>query len=231
MEKIYCVYKHTSPSNKTYIGITCRKPEYRWNNGKGYCNNKHFTNAINKYGWDNFIHEILFEGLTKEEACQKEIELISYYKSNQMDFGYNLSSGGECTTQGCHFVFSEEHKRKIGEAQKGKKVTEESRRKMSDAHTGVPLSEKHKKSLSEALKGEKNGFYGKHHSEETKRKFSKPVIMYDLNNKETNRFNSLTEACREMNLPKHAFKNVSECCRGKRKTAYGFIWRYADETQ
>lgn len=34
--KSYTVYKHTSPSGKVYIGITCRKPEYRWNHGKGY---------------------------------------------------------------------------------------------------------------------------------------------------------------------------------------------------
>lgn len=32
----YTVYKHTSPSGKVYIGITKRKPEYRWNKGKGY---------------------------------------------------------------------------------------------------------------------------------------------------------------------------------------------------
>ena len=32
----YTVYKHISPSGKVYIGITKRKPEYRWNKGKGY---------------------------------------------------------------------------------------------------------------------------------------------------------------------------------------------------
>lgn len=32
----YCVYKHTSPSGKVYVGITKLKPKYRWNNGKGY---------------------------------------------------------------------------------------------------------------------------------------------------------------------------------------------------
>lgn len=32
----YCVYKHTSPSGKVYVGITELKPKYRWNNGKGY---------------------------------------------------------------------------------------------------------------------------------------------------------------------------------------------------
>lgn len=47
--KDYVVYMHVLPNKKRYIGITCRKPEYRWNYGKGYIENKHFYNAILKY--------------------------------------------------------------------------------------------------------------------------------------------------------------------------------------
>ena len=59
----FYVYKHTSPSGKCYIGITCQEPEYRWgNNGCKYTERKSdgqlkhpkFANAILKYGWDNF---------------------------------------------------------------------------------------------------------------------------------------------------------------------------------
>ena len=64
----YSVYKHTSPNGKVYIGITSRKPEQRWSNGYGYVKNKHFTHAINKYGWENIKHEILFSNLTKEST-------------------------------------------------------------------------------------------------------------------------------------------------------------------
>lgn len=91
----YCVYKHTSPSGKVYIGITRQNPLVRWCNGFGYRGQSYFFKSILKYGWDNFTHEILFTGLTKEEACQREIELIDLYKSNQREFGYNISSGGE----------------------------------------------------------------------------------------------------------------------------------------
>ena len=70
---MYTVYKHTTPSGKIYIGITSNDPKYRWKNGYGYMNNKYFFNAIKKYGWNNISHEILFTGLSEEEAYSKEI--------------------------------------------------------------------------------------------------------------------------------------------------------------
>lgn len=94
IDKKYTVYKHTSPSGKCYIGITSTKPQYRWWYGKGYSNNPYFYRAIQKYGWDNFQHDILFTGLTKEEAEQKEIELIAFYNSTNIKYGYNIKAGG-----------------------------------------------------------------------------------------------------------------------------------------
>ena len=94
MEKSYYIYKHTSPNGKIYIGVTCKSPKRRWNNGKGYAKNKHFYSAIQKYGWENIKHEIIADGLTKEEASQKEKDLILLYKSNDPKFGYNNTSGG-----------------------------------------------------------------------------------------------------------------------------------------
>ena len=76
--KLYTVYKHTSPSGKVYIGITCRKPEYRWNHGRGYkeIDQPLFYRAIKKYGWDNITHEILYSGLQEKDAKNLEISLI-----------------------------------------------------------------------------------------------------------------------------------------------------------
>ena len=88
---------HICPNNKKYIGITCQEPEKRWINGKGYKTNDYFFRAIKKYSWRNIQHKILYEHLTKEEAEQKEIELIAFYKSNQREYGYNVESGGNCT--------------------------------------------------------------------------------------------------------------------------------------
>lgn len=92
----YFVYKHTAPNGKVYIGITCKiNPQKRWNNGAGYQQQKHFYNAILKYGWDNFRHEIILFGLDKLTACQKEVELIAEYQSMNPKYGYNTRSGGD----------------------------------------------------------------------------------------------------------------------------------------
>lgn len=90
----YKVYKHTCPNGKVYIGITKDKPEKRWMSGWGYKTCIYFFKAIVKYGWINIKHEILFENLTKKEAEQKEIELISAYNSCDRNFGYNIDLGG-----------------------------------------------------------------------------------------------------------------------------------------
>lgn len=97
MQNNYTIYMHTNIiNNKKYIGITSREPKVRWQNGSGYKYNKYFYRAICKYGWDNgFIHTIIETGLSEEDACKKEIELISFYKTNNQSYGYNLSSGGE----------------------------------------------------------------------------------------------------------------------------------------
>lgn len=92
---IYSVYMHTSPSGKRYIGITKQKPTQRWGNGRNYKSNLHFTSAIEKYGWDNFTHEILCEVDTLEKAKELEILLIAKYRSDEREFGYNISKGGD----------------------------------------------------------------------------------------------------------------------------------------
>ena len=81
-DKMYIVYQHKNKTNgKMYFGITSRKPSERWGrDGSGYKSTPHFFSAIMKYGWDNFEHNIVREGLTKEEACQLERQLINNIK-------------------------------------------------------------------------------------------------------------------------------------------------------
>ena len=94
-KKDYSIYIHTNKLNdKKYIGITRQTPERRWQKGKGY-EGTYFGNAISKYGWDGFKHEIIMQGLTKEEACNLEITLIRVHDTTNKEKGYNLSEGGQ----------------------------------------------------------------------------------------------------------------------------------------
>ena len=85
---------HTSPSGKVYIGIA-KDVKHRWRScGKGYKGSTLIWYAIQKYGWDNFSHEILADSLTREEASQLEKETIAKYNSTDPAYGYNLTNGG-----------------------------------------------------------------------------------------------------------------------------------------
>lgn len=90
-ENKYCVYIHTNKTNqKRYIGMTKLKPQDRWGNtGNGYRNQEEFYNDIKQYGWDGFDHEVIYSGLSKREAQEKEIELIKEYKTHDSNYGYN----------------------------------------------------------------------------------------------------------------------------------------------
>ena len=165
-ERKWCVYCHTNKINgKKYIGITSRMPENRWRDGNGYSNQVVFWKAIQKYGWNNFIHEIVAEGLTEEEAKQMEVKLIALYKTNcrryyKPTYGYNMTDGGEGT---CGRFTTEETRQKISLSLTGRIMSEESRRKMSQSRKGVSFTEEHKRKIGESQ-------LGKHVSGETKKK-------------------------------------------------------------
>lgn len=117
---MYTVYMHEHRySGKKYIGITSQDVYKRWGNGKNYKPSSHFRNAVEKYGWDMFRHEILYTGLTFEEACRYEAELIAKYRTNEREYGYNNSVGGEKGALGNHHKLSEETRKKMSLAKKG----------------------------------------------------------------------------------------------------------------
>ena len=106
-EKNFVLYLHITPSGKKYFGITGQKPEKRWRKGNGYSHNKHFVNAIEKYGWNSIAHIILADDLTKEDAYLFEQILIALYDTTDPNKGYNLTTGGD------HFNHSETVKRRM----------------------------------------------------------------------------------------------------------------------
>lgn len=87
----YYIYKHKNLYNgKVYIGKTYKPPEVRWGDGGNYRTSKEFYKDIIEYGWfDGFTHEVLYSGLSSEEAIIKECEEI--VKHNSVNMGYNSS--------------------------------------------------------------------------------------------------------------------------------------------
>lgn len=205
---MYSVYKHTNKINsKVYIGITGRTPEKRWANGSGYKpkgknQSAYFYNAILKYGWDSFTHEILYTELTKQQAEQIEIFLIGQYKSNQREFGYNIDNGGNCRGK-----MSEETKKKISKSWSENRETRS--KKISDGKKGYKFTEEHKKHLSDAKKGRKANN-------------RKPVDQYSLNMEFIKHWDSLEDVQCVLGICK---ANICRAIKNN-KTAGGYRWKY-----
>ena len=113
------IYKATNIiNNKVYIGqtihpLSVRKSQHERSHEYGY--KTAFSNAIRKYGKENFKWEVIYETDSIKDLNEKESYYIEYYKSLVTENGYNLKGGG-----GNDFL-TQEVKNKIGEAQLGEK--------------------------------------------------------------------------------------------------------------
>lgn len=240
----YSVYKHTCPNGKCYIGITRQKPTTRWGKGKGYNANIHFKRAIDAYGWENIIHEVLYEGLTQKEACDKERELISKYHSNNPQYGYNHTSGGQLgvvlndevrktISQRLKEFYSThpEKCKEIAERVKGFTHTEEARRKISNAKRGrsIKRTPEQNKRVSEANKkayavGTKAREIASARCRENGYKARVGVVQYTLEGEKVAEYESMCAARRATGI---GSGNISKCCAGKACSASGYRWAYA----
>jgi hypothetical protein len=170
-----------SINGKWYIGesvdIKYRKSKHfstlKYNSHK----NDYLQRSWNKYGKEVF--EFIILELCEEESLEsKEREWITKYKSNNFEFGYNLTNGGNAGKR-----MTEEAKNKLRNSIKkhwllnthpmlGKSHTQEAKNKISAGHCGKPLSDEHKKKLAKASKGNKYSL-GHKHTDESKAKMSK----------------------------------------------------------
>lgn len=232
----YSVYKLTAPNGKVYIGITSRDPKIRWNSGNGYKYNKHFYDAIQKYGWKNIKKDVLYSGISQEDAYRLEIELISKYRSNDREFGYNKSSGGESSVRGLHWHQSKETIEKRAQKMRGRKLTQEHRKKLSEAHKGQvshnkgkTISKETRTKISNTLKK----WNSEHESPNKGRKYKKtqeailatsrghykPVVCVETGII----YESITHAAKSNKIDS---SSLSKVCKGLRETAGGYHWRY-----
>lgn len=209
----YLIYRHRRLSDGIvfYIGLGCCKSRAYSRSGR----NKYWHNIVKKHG---YIIEILKFNLSKEEAVELEQFLISVYGRLDLKTGIlvNMTDGGDGTNK-----MSPESIEKRRQKTKGLKISQERKDHLSMLFKGRFVSDETK--LKQSLKqiGDKNSFYNKTHTIETKNKMSKNRSG-SLNHKSTivvnleNGFfyDTIKEAALAYNLNKGT---LSDYLIGKRK--------------
>lgn len=220
------IYKITNKiDNKCYIGqstnlksrIKSHKSMLKHNNERNIL----LKRATEKYGYKNFEIEII-KYCIEEELDYYELYFIQYYSSYKRNKGYNIELGGN---QNKHL--SKKQIEKMRNTKKGKLMGKE------NPFYGRKHTEESKKKISEANKGNK-GCLGRFMSEETRRKIGeankwnriKTVNCYTLDNIFLKTYPSVAEAARQLNVKSSSL--IAQCSRGKRKSAYGYKWKYAE---
>lgn len=112
---------------------------------------------------------------------------------------------------------SKEHKEKLSASLKGRKLSKETRRKISERAKGRRHTKEAKQKMSLAK-------LGKPCPTNARLTNSKPVVAL---NKDTHEivfvFNSMSDGARWCDV---AVQSICACCKGQRKSAGGYIWKY-----
>lgn len=202
------IYKITNSLNgKIYIGKTSSTVETRWKEHQedATCRSKKHRplyTAIQKYGADKFIIEQIEEVPNDAVACEREIFWIEYYGSFKN--GYNATKGGDGRQYADYdLIFA-----LFNEGKTGKEICQIT----GYTDKTVTLALKQKGVSEEARKA-------RGHTQ------SQAVLMLNKNTSQVLQvFSSLTEAERFLDKP-GGRRHISEVCRGKRQTAYGYKWK------
>jgi group I intron endonuclease len=219
------IYKIVNPEGKVYIGLS-KNIFLRWShykNSSSMGSNSLLKNSLKKYGYDKHIFEIkeyvefqlnLTEQQNNKILRERERYWIDFYQSDTI--GLNQNRGGCGTSK-----HSPESKQKISKALKGKpKPPNFGEKRSKDFYT-----EEWRKKLSESSKGKSRGkgiSKNKGRVSPNKGK-GKPILQYDLNMNLIQEYPTLTQASHSLQIPQPC---ISECLRGKHKTAGGFIFQY-----
>lgn len=204
------VYKYTSPSGKVYIGQTTREVYRRrmwFGSGRHTGGNSKIDRARKKYGPENFIYGILIKNYyssiesATEDLNRWETYYIGYYDSYRN--GYNCTLGGDGSRG---YKPTVETRVNISKSLKGKKKPVGFGTKVSVNMKGVPKSDSCKRKLSKARKS-----------------IAKQILQFTLEGTLIKVWDNIDAVSKNFNCSR---ETVAACCRGKRKTALGFTWKY-----
>lgn len=190
---------------KKYIGssvtIRTRLYSHRSELRNNHHRNAKLQNAFNKYGEKFFVVCVL-------ELCEPIVSTILFLEQKYLDLNpeYNIAKiAGTSYNKNC----SEENRTKWRNNKLGTKLSQETKDRISFSNIGRKFSKETKLKISIAAKGV--GF--------------KPVLQYTKSGKFLKEFASLGEAGLSLGN-KYKYINISLCCRGTRKSASGYKWRF-----
>lgn len=231
----FSVYKHTNKKNgKIYIGITGQDVKRRWQNGSGYYGT-YFYNAIKKYGWDGFAHEVLYTDLTKAEAERIEVSLIAEYQSNKREHGYNIADGGNVVFGNHERIGSKNHKSESVNVYdcNGNYITTYESQNIAAKELGINRKGITKNCIggSSTYKGYIFTYANKSYVKKKKYPTGKhpnhhktAVYLLDDDGNVIERYASLIEAAEKHHCRANG---ISKCCNGYLKTYQGRRWSSA----
>ena len=224
MGYIYCIYYKEQP---VYVGQTIKTIEERW---QEHCqaarrNEKHKHYNIHNFMFDNGINNFSIKEIEKTNKFNKQEEFwIKTLKTHKSENGYNITHGGQTCPDDIKLPC---HQYNIkGQYLKSFSSINEAEREVHGNHSNI----------IKVLQGELNTAYGFRWSLQKISNLpplqtnytgtSKKIYQYDLEGNLLNVFNSTREAARSLNKSQG---NISLAASGKRKTAYGFLWKYENQ--
>lgn len=229
--KVYCLTN--TITGKKYVGMTRRTLEARSGaNGRNYEQCTAIWEAIKEYGWDNFSKEILFDGLTYEQACEQEKASIAELGTRTPN-GYNLEGGGKAgkdVAPRVREVMIENNKRwrndpeykeylhrknsGSGNPMFGKHLSERTKEKLRQSHLG----KRHSAEAIQKMRENHTFYYGGEHPR------AREVIQYSAEGEYIK-----TYPCVKAAQDDNGIKSIYSCLSNKTYKTGGYIWKYADE--
>jgi group I intron endonuclease len=229
---VYCAYNRLT--KKCYIGYTqstlYRRILSHYNKSRNNITNNHFHNALLKYDKSDFEWYVLYINDNIDELKASESDYIKKFNSNNRDFGYNSSTGGENVT------FNEDICEKISSKAKSRNLVGK-----NNPFYGKHHSDETRKRWSEIRKGKCNNL-GYKHSNEIKQKMkiaqnksrTNPNVLLNMSLAQKGKkaimciesgqqYNSIGEAARTLNIPKAGIKNV---LHNRAKSTKGYTFKF-----
>lgn len=239
---IYLFINHIN--NKVYVGQTYNNYITRWTEHRK-TNEKYYLHiALNKYGWDNFSRFVIFQTdfyLKTEEnkkiitdiLDEKEKYYIQYFKSNDSNYGYNLTSGGR-EYDNLYETMKKTERHPFTKPVNQYDLDGNLIKTWESAALLNKTTEFKKDGVSDCCKGKRESYKGyiwkfveipKKEEKINTKNSAKPVLQYDLEGNFIKEYKSSQEVNKELG---YSATNIRSCCRGIYNTCFNYVWIFKD---